>query len=153
MSASLCSRLTHSSDSCSRSRQYTPRHWSGAGAAWSAILVPRSSERAWWPSNYQAMCCSSSDPGADSAADDAPPSSLVHFVPRPPQPKDLYAVHSARARLGGPQTEAVLVHPTSQLSQDSSDLLEWCLADRNITLLADHLVGTHWMNRPEGREH
>jgi TIR domain len=86
------------------------------------------------------------DPGADGAAsDNPPPRSLVRFAPRPPQPGDLYAVDSARVRLGGQQTEAVLVHAMPQLPQDASDLLKWCQGDRKIILLADHLVGTHWM--------
>lgn len=78
------------------------------------------------------------------------PRYLVHFAPRPPQPKDLYALDSARDGHGGQDIEAVLVHATSQLPKDSSDLLDWCGTDRNIRLIADHLVGTAWINPPEG---
>jgi hypothetical protein len=78
------------------------------------------------------------------------PRYLVHFAPRPPQPKDLYALDSARDDHGGQDVEAVLVHATSQLPKDSSDLLDWCRTNRNIRLIADHLVGTAWINPPEG---
>lgn len=85
-----------------------------------------------------------------SAAPGNRPRYLVHFAPRPPQPKDLYALDSARDDHGGQDIEAVLVHATSQLPKDSSDLLDWCRTDRNIRLIADHLVGTAWINPPEG---
>jgi hypothetical protein len=92
------------------------------------------------------------EPGRDGiVTDQSPLRSLVGFAPRPPQPEDLYAVYSARQRLGAPQAEAVLVHATAQLPQDSSALLAWCQENRNITLLADHLVGTHWTDRPDRR--
>jgi hypothetical protein len=93
------------------------------------------------------------EPGPDGiVTDQAPLHSLVGFSPRPPQPKDLYAVDSARARLGGPQTKAVLVHATAQVPQDASALLAWCRADRAITVLADHLVGAYWTDRLDRRE-
>lgn len=85
-----------------------------------------------------------SAPWADDPASQQEPRSVVHFTPRPPRPEDLYAAETARARLGGPGTEGVLVHPVTQLSGDRSLLLEWCRAGRNVTVLADYLVGAHW---------
>ena len=85
-------------------------------------------------------------------ADDGPTRYLVHFVPRPPQPKDLYAADSSRDSFDDPPTEAVLVHATARLSQDSSDLLDWCLADRNIRLITDLRVGEDLIHPAEGRE-
>lgn len=82
---------------------------------------------------------------ADGAADGGPPPYVVHFVPRPPGPADLFTVDAARCRHGDAQTEAVLVHATSRLTQDATELLTWCRADRKIRLIPDLLVGRDWM--------
>jgi hypothetical protein len=81
---------------------------------------------------------------AQGAASQQKPRSVVRFTPRPPRPEDLHEAEKARARFGGRATEGVLVHPVAQLPGDRSLLLEWCLAGRNVAVLADYLVGTHW---------
>jgi hypothetical protein len=97
-------------------------------------------------------------PGGD---DDGMTRYLVHFVPRPPRPEDLYAVDtsregfdedSSREGFDDPPTEAVLVHATSRLSQDSSDLLDWCLDGHNVRLITDLRVGEELIHPAEGRE-
>jgi hypothetical protein len=92
-----------------------------------------------------------SDP-APAGASRGAPRHLVHFVPRPPQPKDLFFVDAERRRLRDPRPEAVLIHATSRLSRDSSGLLQWCLAGHDVRLITDLRVGKDWMRPSEGRQ-
>jgi hypothetical protein len=57
-----------------------------------------------------------------------------------------------RDDLGDPRAEAVLVHYKLPLSRDARDLLDWCLTDCDIRLITENLVGSAWMQPPEGRE-
>jgi hypothetical protein len=66
---------------------------------------------------------------------------LVGVASRLPQPLDLYELDQARDR--APIT--TLVHAARQLPLDSQELLTWCCAGRQMSLVPANAVGARWL--------